>query len=570
MALTHAILALLCLSQPLGAQALTTQVLSTFIYMRHGDRTPLYSPELSILTPYGAQQMYNAGNRFRSRYLTNSPVASNESTTIRDISTYLLNAEEVTILSTDDQYTIASAQAFMQGLYPPLTAASNRSRILGVSELANGSNVVAPMNGYQYPSVYSVSSYDLNSIWIDGAANCPAFTQELMEYYNTSDFNFLYQSSLGFYRGLGSRFLSDVFPADSLGYFNAYYIYDYLQYQYLHNRSIASALSQDNMTRAEILAADWTHAMFGNATDRVRSIAGRSLATQILSTFYRTIRREGRRNKVNVWVGDMAPLISFASLAGLTVPQNAIFYNVPPMAAGFVFELIALTNTQATNLVYPSTSDMYVRFYYLNGTDSNAALVAYPLFGRSPSQTMVSYAEFVNGLSKFSLAGVKDWCTTCGSQNVFCPTFTGTTGSATSTPAARRRISPAIAGVIGALVTLAVAGILFALLAAFAGFRVHKRPSSRKSDLGGFKGSQKLASDQDVTLPKDNAVVSTVGVGAPKGHERVGSWELRNADKQRETGEITPAAGLQRRPSFEDDEVHIDPYAPAVKPHDHV
>lgn len=538
--------------------------------MRHGDRTPLYSPELSILTPYGAQQMYKAGSRFRSRYLTNSATASNESTTIRDISSYLLDSEEVTILSTDEQYTIASAQAFMQGLYPPLSTSLNYTRILGVSELANGSNIVAPMNGYQYPAVQSVSSYDLNSIWIDGAANCPAFTQELMDYYNTSDFNFLYQSSLGFYRALGDGFLSDTFPSDSLGYFNAYYIYDYLQYAYLHNRTIATTLALENLTRAEILAADWTYAMFGNATDRVRSIAGRSLATQILSTFYRTIRREGQRNKVNVWVGDMAPLTSFASLAGLTTPQNAIFYNVPPMGSGFVFELIALTNTQANNLVYPSTSDMYVRFYFLNGTDNNAALVAYPLFGRSPSQTMVSYAEFVNGLSKFSLAGVKDWCTTCDSYNVFCPTFTGASGSAASSTSGRRKLAPAIAGVIGALVTLAVAGILFALLVVFAGFRVHRRPRSRKSDLGGFKGSRKLASDQDVTLPKGNAVVSIVGMDTSKGHERVGSWEMRNPDKQREAGEITPSAGLQCRPSFEDDEVHVDPYAPPVKPRDHI
>lgn len=250
-----------------ASSALQQQVLSSFVFTRYGDRTPLYSTDMSILTPYGAQQMYDVGSKFRDRYLTTT-FSSTESTAIRDISHDQLNANEVSILTTDDQYTVASAQAFMQGLYPPLADGSsqNYSQIVGVSDLANGTNVVAPLNGYQYPEIKTASSYDLNSVWIEGAKNCPAYTGRLIEYYNSSDYDFLYTSTLAFYQGLEDGFLDEVFIPKNLGYFDAYYIYDYLQYQYLHNSSVRNTISEVNMTRAEILAANWVYALYNNAT----------------------------------------------------------------------------------------------------------------------------------------------------------------------------------------------------------------------------------------------------------------------------------------------------------------
>lgn len=254
-------------SDLVSATSLQQQVLSSFVFTRYGDRTPLYNSDISILTPFGAQQMYDVGSGFRDRYLT-STFDALDSTAIRDISHYQLNADEISILTTNDQYTIASAQAFMQGLYPPLTDAStqNDTHEAGISDLANGTNVVAPLNGYQYPKINTASSYDLRSVWINGAQNCPAYTGRLIEYYNTSDFTFLYESTLEFYQGLGDDFLDNIFNPSNLGYFDAYYIYDYLQYQYLHNSTVRNTISNVNMTRAEILAADWVYALYNNAT----------------------------------------------------------------------------------------------------------------------------------------------------------------------------------------------------------------------------------------------------------------------------------------------------------------
>lgn len=125
---------------------------------------------------------------------------------------------------------------------------------------------------------------------------------------------------------------------------------------------------------------------------------------------------EGRTNKLNLWFGDFAPMVSFAALAGLTSEQNAIFYDVPPLGSSYIFELVSLLPEGDPGSSFPATSDMYVRFYFQNGTDEYSRPIEYPLFGRSPSQTLIPYSEFVSGISKFSLSGgVKEWCETCGS-----------------------------------------------------------------------------------------------------------------------------------------------------------
>ncbi|KAK5078121.1 hypothetical protein LTR64_003474 [Lithohypha guttulata] len=566
--MSNHLLFLLCslLSITSSAHTLKTQVLSSFVFSRHGDRTPLYTSNASILTPYGAQQMSIAGSNFRRRYLSTIFEDSQDNTVIRDISHYSPNVNEVTVYSIDNQYVTASAQAFMQGLYPPLGQLDVNFTSLGeISRLANGTNVIAPLNGYNYPDINTVSSYDPRSVWIDGAAHCPAYTSRLVEYYNSTDFDFLYTISLDFYRGLDD-YLDEYFTPNDLGYFDAYYIYDWLQYEALHNSSFR--ISDVNMTRAELLAANWVQALFSNSTDSVKSIAGRGLATQVLNTFYNAIRSDGEANKLNLWFGDMAPMVSFAALAGLTGKKNSIFYDIPAMSSSYIFELVALLPEDDTGVTYPNTSDMYVRFLYQNGTDEYSDAVEYSLFGRSPS-SLISYTDFVTSMSRISLSGIREWCLTCGAYNVFCPAFTNS-NSVINGNTERKGLSPAVAGVIGALVALAVAAILFGLLMAFAGIRVKRQERNRKSELGGFKGSQKLASDQDLTLPKGGAgvTVTTTEPEGSKSHERVGSWELRQQAKQEEAGIVV--APRPRRPSYEDDEIHVDPYAPAVKPHDQV
>jgi hypothetical protein len=207
----------------------------------------------------------------------------------------------------------------------------------------------------------------------------------------------------------------------------------------------------------------------------------------------------------------------------------------------------------------------------------------------------MSLSDFTNSMSSISVDSIADWCTICGSYSIFCPAFDddiNSSGGGRST-SHHSGLSPAVSGVIGAVVALFVAGLAFAALFLLAGCRVHRVPRGRRSELGGFKGAEKLASDRDLTLPKGGAGATVVqetpgtgaaaaAVGAPiRGHERVGSWELRDNSGAKGVEDIAPMgmgmgnAGIQalpRRPSYEDDDdrLNVNPYARGVKPDERV
>jgi Histidine phosphatase superfamily (branch 2) len=562
-----------------GQASVRQQVLSTFIYTHYGDRTP-YVLSDPTLTPLGAKQLYNAGAAFRGRYVSPASDSPNdEFTTIRNISPYQLFQDEITILATNEHYISASAQAFMQGLYPPLAASSNYTYIEGLSELADGTNVLAPLDGYQYPNLQVVTGNDLDSIWTQGWGHCPAHTVAAAQYYQSPGFQGLQASTDAFYDSLQPEFLNGIFTNSSVGYFDAYFIWDYLNYEYIHNTTVAQNLDAEEVARIKILAADWVFAMYGNTSlsgntegDHIGLIAGRTLASRIVQAIYTTINTQGRKDKMTLLFGSFEPMISFAALTGLVSEQNSAFYNLPQPGSSFVFELFALRENDIGT--YPDLDEIYVRFLYQNSTDETADLVEYPLFGRSPSVSVMTLEDFILGMERIMIHNVEDWCTTCSSYSIFCPAFTddgtGLAGSSTQ----HKGLSAVVAGVIGAVVALVVFGLIIATLMLIGGCRIQRVNKKRRSDLGGFKGAEKLASDQDLTIPKGGmgAVVKEPGTAHVRGHERVGSWELRDA-KAEEAYQGTNGGSLiarMRRPSFEDDEMNVNPYGAGVKPHDHV
>lgn len=155
--------------------------------------------------------------------------------------------------------------------------------------------------------------------------------------------------------------------------------------------------------------------------------------------------------------------------------------------------------------------------------------------------------EFKQLMIRVSMNSIADWCETCASDSIFCRGVD--MNNITLVVPGRQqhlKVSPTIAGVIGAIVTLAVAGLIFALAMLLGGIRFHRvQRSKRNSDLGGFKGSAKLASDPDLSLAKHGApvagIVSFGNEGRKKGHERVGSWELRQKEFGKEVGsDVSP------------------------------
>lgn len=566
---------------PSAAQTvLREHIWSTVVYTRYGDRTAYVLPRADTLTPLGATQMYRAGNRFRNRYLESTLGDGN--TVIQGISPFQLDNSQVSIISLDDQFIVASAQAFVQGLYPPLLRSNNATFSNGQSQLANGSNVLSPLDGYQYPQIYTASAHDLDAIWLAGANNCPIYLASRSEYFNSASYENLLDTSRDFYHSLQPALLNGVFANSSVNYFYAYLIFDYLNYGSIHNSSFVNALSVEDLTRAKILADNWIWEMYGNTTvsgltegDHIRAIAGRSLANTIVQALYGNIESFGSFGKMTLLFGGLEPIVSFAALAGLASEQNPQFFGIPEYGSSMVFELYSLAENNTGP--YPSTTDLNVRFFFQNGTDESSELVAYPLFGYSPSSIGMPLNEFVAAMDRFMISGAGDWCQTCASYRIFCPAFQSDRGNDRNGPGRNRSrdgLSPVVAGVIGALVTLALFGLLIAAAMLFGGARLYRKRTKRRSELNGFKGGEKLASDQDLTIPKGGpgASVATIGTAPAKGNERVGSWELGDPRKAEEAQlpALKSSATPMRRPSLEDDDLHVSPYAEPVKPSDRV
>ena len=147
------------------AQVAIEHVWSSVAFVYHGERTPLQGPVLPVLTPLGAQQMFDLGSMFRTRYVSTSQQDSPHGP-IQGIATDGIDNSQLFVAADKTPYTAASAFALMQGLYPPHTRAfSNETGSLEAAELANGTVIDYPMDGYQYPDIEVPSLQDPDSIW---------------------------------------------------------------------------------------------------------------------------------------------------------------------------------------------------------------------------------------------------------------------------------------------------------------------------------------------------------------------------------------------------------------------
>ena len=129
-------------------------VWSSVIFQRTGERTPEVIGNIpTTLTSIGAQQAYASGQFYRDRYINSAanksslgsgngageygaPLAGLNADIISNLQTYAL--------ALDQQWNVATAQAFLQGLYPPFTPALNRTGVAMLdptSIMANGSLV---------------------------------------------------------------------------------------------------------------------------------------------------------------------------------------------------------------------------------------------------------------------------------------------------------------------------------------------------------------------------------------------------------------------------------------------
>lgn len=529
----------------IAAQALKEQVWAVFAYTLHGDSIPNALPRPRALTPFGASELYAAGSAFRDRYVAIHSNGSGVGTRISNLSPYALEAEEVSVLSRTDQPAVASAQAFFQGLYPPLGQVYDGEFYDPTFVLANGSLSRAPLNGYQYPQVITVGLADPRSIIVDGQFECTLHEVADLEYKFSPEVQELTQESETFYSRLYNQSLRGVYDLSSANYANAFFISEFLEYELLHNKTLLSHLKREDIERARWYADRYMYATNGNVSSSklgvsndIRTIAGRTLASHVLEAFDTNIQYRGANSKMNLVFGGSEPAVALASLMQLASSSQENFYSRPDLGASLIFELFSLEAGAAPT--YPDQSQLYVRFLLRNGTGTSAEFRSYPFFGHGPSNDAIPYSEFRAQMEKFALGSTQQWCLECGSSAVFC---SGAMGKAKKTSTSGNRLSPAIAGVIGTVVTIVALALAAILIFLVRGFRMRRM---RRSSAGGFKGNSKMASDADLTA-KDSTREDVKPAESPDsepfraggavvcGHERTGSWEMRPTPAQNRT-----------------------------------
>lgn len=167
-------------------------ILGVYMFHRHGDRTPKALAPAN-LTDLGYSQVYTSGQYYRNRY-----IASNATLRINGINSDLVKQSQIAVSAPDDTVLQNSAMGFLQGLYPPVGNA------LGTQTLRDGTNVSAPMNGYQLIPVDLVTSGSgsEDSSWLQAASGCAAATISSNNYFSSEQYVNLLDSTRDFYQNI--------------------------------------------------------------------------------------------------------------------------------------------------------------------------------------------------------------------------------------------------------------------------------------------------------------------------------------------------------------------------------
>src|SRR5277367_815713 len=127
----------------------------------HGERIPEIADAFPYVTPLGAEQAFAAGSVIRTRYIEGPGTNTTNSYPIPGLAVNAIDNTQLYLLARDDDYIVGSAQAFMQGVYPPLGSAYVDEE----SILSNGTLVQYPLGGYQYATIRAISPLDFNYVW---------------------------------------------------------------------------------------------------------------------------------------------------------------------------------------------------------------------------------------------------------------------------------------------------------------------------------------------------------------------------------------------------------------------
>ena len=436
----------------LAATAVAETVHGVVVFSRHGDRTTKWYGSQQ-LTSLGAEQNFQVGSDYRSRYL-----AEGSSHRIQGISEDQYVRTQIFASAPDQAILSNTATAFLQGLYPPL---ADLDADLATQTLNNGSTSTSPLDGYQYVLLHGINDNSPDTIWIKGDDACPAYKTASKSFKDSEVFAQREEDTRDFYASFEDVLSEGVYNIrpENLTYGNAYDVFDLINVARIHNEtSAARNVSDEDLFQLRTLADSAELGQNWNVSQPARSIGAETLAGAVLAKLNETVSSQGKL-KFSLFAGSYDTFLSFFGLAGLLEVSDD-FYGLPDYASTMAFELYSDSDSDD----FPADDDLRVRWLFRNGTAGE--LTNFPLFGTG--ENTLSWSRFTSEVDKLAISDVGTWCDRCGNAADFCAAYTqdeNTDGesSSSSSGSGGGGMSNAVAGVIGAVVALAVAGIIGAI-----------------------------------------------------------------------------------------------------------
>ena len=159
MAIASALLVALCATSALAQAEITW---GSVVFTYHGEKIPYLAQGAHHLTPFGATQLFNAGNAVRERYLQIRPntTSTQDFRPINGLSKDDIVNSQLSTWALGDEFVAGSATAFMQGLYPPRKGyLSTDEEYLDTAAWGGiGGLFTYPLDGYQYPAIKTLDT----------------------------------------------------------------------------------------------------------------------------------------------------------------------------------------------------------------------------------------------------------------------------------------------------------------------------------------------------------------------------------------------------------------------------
>ncbi|KAI0258976.1 histidine phosphatase superfamily [Gloeopeniophorella convolvens] len=418
-------------------------VLGVVLLVRHGDRSSFYQDPNTYtgsdtaVTPLGNVEEFLLGSQLRQLYL--DPASASH---IRGTDLGLFNSSQVLFRAdAGDEGSVIydSAISLAQGLWPNSTAYN--------TTLANGTNVVGPLGGYQYVPIESVESNDIS---LEGFADCNTFIASIADFYNSSEFAQKAAESQPFLNSL-PPFL-DGRPVTLQNMWN---IFDFMNVNSIHNASFHDALPPTFLAQARDLANWHEYNTFTSAQlGGIENIAGRTVLPTLVNGMQRIVNAS---DPLALMISAISykPFLSLFNMTGATT-ANASLAAVVDYAAAWALEVRQPAAGGAPVL----------RFNFKNGTDD--VFRPYAFLGSSSD---VPLATFINTLAPSGVNSTTQWCSVCANtQDRGCAALAAARGqgggpSARVAAHAHQPIGPVGAGFLGAGLALVVAGAALGVLA---------------------------------------------------------------------------------------------------------